>query len=503
MPIESRTVTQASHSSEGELPRVAVLGGGLAGLATVYELVRLARTEALPIEIRLYEADRRLGGSVRSVRRDGFLLEHGSDSLDTTRPAGLKLAMELGLIGELVPARIERGVHVWWDGSMHPLPPGLSELAEGGLRDLWRSSLLGTGGKLRAGLERFVPRKRGSSDESLGAFVRRRFGRQVLERVGDPVLADAHFGDPALLSMRHAFPRLAELEREQGSVARGLRREREEREASRDAHPGVPEKVTRSPRASFRGGMQALVDALTESIRERDKGALHPGRRVIRLRPAGDPLGSAAYAVELDDGRTWIADICVLALPARVSGELLEPFAPEIAMELGAVPHASSLAVYLAYRAGSVGRAPETIDCLVPHSQGRPLAACTPMHLKFDFRAPAGAALYRVTMGGMRKPEVLQAPDTTVVRMARQELETLLGIRAEPLFVEVFRRPRAHPQYTVDHGDRLAAVAHHLELHSGLLVAGGALHGVRPAELVENGRAVAGLVGDLARARLV
>lgn len=483
---------------------MAVLGGGLAGLATVYELVRLTRTEALPLEIRLYDADRRLGGSIRSVRRQGFLLEQGCDSVDTTRRAGLRLAVELGLAGELIPARIEHGVHVWWDDSLHPLPPGLSSLATGGLRELFRTSLLSTGGKLRAGLERLVPGKRGAADESVASFVRRRFGRQMLDRVGDPVLAGALAGDPSMLGVRHAFPRLYELERRHGSVTKGMRREREAApHASRDAFPGVPEKVTRSPRASFRDGMQALVDGLIDTIREQDKGALHPGRRVVRLRPAGDPLGAAAYAVELDDGRTWIADICILALPARTAAELLEPFAPEIAVELGAVPYASSLTVHLAYAAGSVGRTPETMGCLVPHSQGRPATACIPVHRKFDFRAPGGAALVRVAMGGMRKPELVRADDATLVQIARQEVDELLGIRAEPLFAEVQRWHRAHPQYTVEHGDRVAAVARHLELHSGLLIAGAALHGVRPSELVENGRTVAGVVADLARARLL
>lgn len=503
VPIERRPARETSRAPESELPRVAVIGGGLAGLATVYELVRLTRTEALPLEIRLYDAGEPLGGSIRSVRREGFLLEEGADCIDTGSDACLKLAVELGLAAELIPARIERGVHIWWDGALHPLPPGLSTLATGGVRELFRSSLLSTMGKLRAGLERLVPGRRSASDESVAAFVRRRFGRQMLARVGDPVLAGAQAGDPSLLGVRYAFPRLAAMEREHGSVARGLRQQVQDREASREAFPGIPEKVTRSPRASFREGMQALVDALVDSIRQRDTGALHPGRRVVRLRPAGDPIGAAAYSVELDDGRTWIADICVLALPARAAGELLEPFAPEISVELGAVPYASSVHIQLGYQDGNVGRKPETMECLVPHSQGRPVSSCTPVHRKFDFRAPAGAGLVCVRMGGMRKPEVLRADDATLVHMARQEVETLLGIRAEPRFAEVLRQPRAHPQYTVEHGDRVTAVAEYLELHSGLLIAGSALHGTRPSELVENGRSVAAVVGDLARSRLL
>ncbi len=488
------------RNSTPELLRVAIVGGGLAGLTTAYELVRRTRIDLLPIEIRLYEAEDRLGGAIRSERRDGFLIEHGADSFPTANTAGLRLATELQLREELIPAHVERGLMVWWEDDLHAMPPGLSPLAGTRRRALLGNTLLTKGAKMRVACERLVPRRARRSDESIGSFVSRRFGRQMLERVGDPLLAGYHCGDPAALGMAYTYPELIALERSHGSVSKGLRRTDPSHDGQ-DPFPGVPKKVTRSPIVSFREGMQTLIDAIAETIQRNDTGALQVGRPVTRISPAGDPVGAAAYELETADGETWVADICVLALPARVASRLVASFTPEVGDSLGSIPHASSMAVYLGYRGRSKDIA-EAMEVLVPHAQERPASSCALVHQQFGFRAPAGAALLRVQMGGERKPPLIDWEDATAVRVARKEVAEMLGVTGEPDFAEVLRRPRAHPQYLVDHAKRIAAVERELEFHSGLLLAGSCLYGATVPDVIENGRATAGTISDLALTRL-
>jgi oxygen-dependent protoporphyrinogen oxidase len=219
------------------------------------------------------------------------------------------------------------------------------------------------------------------------------------------------------------------------------------------------------------------------------------------LRPAGDPVGAAAYALETADGESWVADICVLALPARVASRLVESFAPEVAEGLASIQHASSLAVHLGY--GGRGKdLPEATGCLVPHVQGRPTAACALVHQEFGFRAPPGAALLRVHMGGERKPPLVDWDDDSAVRVARKEVAELLGVTGEPLLAQVSRRPRGHPQYVVGHAKRIQRIEKELGFHPGLLIAGSSLYGVTVPDVIDNGRTTAGTISDMARTRL-
>ena len=240
---------------------------------------------------------------------------------------------------------------------------------------------------------------------------------------------------------------------------------------------------------------------MADAIQRNDTGALQIGRPVTRLVPAGDPVGAAAYELETADGETWVADICVLAVPARVASRLMGSFAPEVGEALAAIPHASSLAVYLGYRSRADGM-PEAMGCLVPHAQERPAASCSLVHQEFGFRTPPGASLLRVEMGGERKPPLVDWEDATAVRVARKEAAELLGVTGEPAVVEVLRRPRAHPQYLVNHAKRIGAIERELGFHSGLLLAGSCLYGATVPDVIENGRATAGTISDLARTRL-
>jgi oxygen-dependent protoporphyrinogen oxidase len=196
---------------------VAIVGGGISGLATAWDLAR----EGVPF--RLLESSDRFGGRIVTERASDFLVERGPDSLLAQKPAALALCRDLGLGDRLVPAREPRTVYVVKRGRMHPLPPGLAAGAPSDVRAFLRSRLFSWAAKARMALEPAVPRRRDGAEESIADFFRRRLGAEALALVGDPLLAGIHAGDPELLSLQATMPRLAEVERRAGSLARGMR----------------------------------------------------------------------------------------------------------------------------------------------------------------------------------------------------------------------------------------------------------------------------------------
>ena len=205
--------------------RVAIIGGGITGLAAAFRLRELAdRAHEIPIEIALFERSMRVGGALDTIRRDGFVIETGADSFLSEKPAAAKLAERLGLASELIGTQEQfRKTFVVRGGRLVEIPEGFSLLAPTWFGPLLRSPLFSATGKLRMMIEPMIPRRRATADESLGAFVRRRLGREVLARVAQPLAGGIYTADPELLSIGATMPRFVEMERRYGSVIRGLR----------------------------------------------------------------------------------------------------------------------------------------------------------------------------------------------------------------------------------------------------------------------------------------
>jgi oxygen-dependent protoporphyrinogen oxidase len=244
---------------------VAVVGGGIAGLAAAYELTRRG------VRVAVLEADGRTGGVILTENRDGWVIDGGPDSMLVQKPAAVALCKELGLEGRLVSTLEPRTAYVMRDGLLHPLVEGSFLGFPVGFGALARSTLFTPRGKLRMACEAVLPGGGGDEDESIAAFVRRRFGREAVDYLAEPLLAGIHAGDAERLSMRALFPRLLEAERQSGSVIRALRQLR----------------TTPSRNGAFvslPGGVGELVEALTGAL---DHGTIHLGTRVTALQHAG------------------------------------------------------------------------------------------------------------------------------------------------------------------------------------------------------------------------
>ena len=447
------------------MTRVAIVGGGITGIAAALRAI------ALGAEVDLFEAAPRLGGTISTVRQDGFTIETGPDSFITDKPWALALCERMGLASDLVPTREgNRRTHVARGDRLYPLPDGFLLLAPTALLPLATSPLFSLRGKLRMALDLVLPRRRSTEDESLAAFVRRRLGREALERVADPLASGIYTGDPEQLSLRATMPRFAEMEARHRSLILGLRRRSSEAAGVAGARYGLF--------VSHRDGMGALVASLAARIPER---GIHLGAPIGAL-----DRTTEGWQLRTADG-THEADAVVLACPAQVAAHLLRPHHETAAATLAAIPHASSAIVTFGIRTADLPHDLPGFGFVVPPRDGHDILACTFSSRKWPHRAPEGHDLVRVFMGGVRRAELLALDDAALIAAARRELAGFLGYRAEPLFARVDRWMQAMPQYTLGHVERIREIEDRVARLPRLALAGNAYHGVGLPDCVRSG----------------
>jgi oxygen-dependent protoporphyrinogen oxidase len=457
---------------------IVVIGGGIAGLAAAHRVTELAAARGTSIRVTLLEAAPRLGGAIASERVDGFLIEGGADSFLTDKPWALDLCRRIGVEDRLIRTRdADRRTFVVHAGRLHPLPEGFLMLAPTRLAPLLRSSLFTWGGKLRMALDLVLPRGRAASDESLAAFVRRRLGREALERVAQPLLGGIYTGDPARLSVAATMPRLLDMERQHRSMILAMRRQ-----ARAAATSGSGARW--SMFVSFVEGMETLVRVLAQRLPE---GAVRLDARVATLRPSA----SDDFEITLASGERLRARGVILATPSYAAADLVRPFDAALATELAAIPYASSATVTLAYARADVPYGLGGFGFVVPAIERRRLIACSFSSAKYAGRAPEDAVLLRVFCGGALAAAMPDCDDAELARAARDELRELLGIVAAPQLVRVHRHARAMPQYELGHLARLATIDAAVARHPGLALAGNAYRGVGVPDCVHGGELAA------------
>ena len=462
---------------QGCTPRIAVVGGGIAGLAAAHHLVELAETERRAIEVMLFEARPRLGGSIATERTDGFVIEAGPDSFLSEKPWALALCERIGASGRLVGTREEyRRTYVVHDGKLHPLPDGFLLLAPTRFLPLVTSPLFSWPGKLRMGLDLLLPRGPELPDESLGSFVTRRLGREALERVAQPLVGGIYSADPDSLSLASTMPRFLAMEREHRSVILAMWRARRRMAAGARGTSGARWSLF----VSFDDGMQTLVDLLTSRL---PQGTVRVGAPVSLLERDTED----GWRVNGDVG----CDAVVLAGAAHASASLLDPLDAQLAAELRAIEYASSATVTLAYRQQDVPQRLDGFGFVVPLVETRGIVACTFSSLKYPGRAPAGYLLMRAFVGGALQQHLFEQDDDSMDATVRREVRELLGVTAAPELIRIHRHPRAMPQYHVGHLDRIKRIDARVAQLPTLALAGNAYRGVGIPDCVHSGETAA------------
>ena len=454
---------------------VAVVGGGISGLAAARELHKRG------IPFVLLEASGRWGGVIRTESEGGFLLEAGPDAMLAQKPDAISLCRELGLAERLVPTNPEqRAVFVLHRGRMHPLPDGMFLAIPTRFWPLITSGLFSWPGKLRMGLDLLWPARRDAGDESIADFLARRFGRESVERLGEPLLAGIHAGEPERLSIRATFPRFVELEARYGSLIRGFL-------AARPRAPQPP-----GPPApafySLRGGLGELVNALVAQL---PAASLRKDCAVASLELASDGL-----ALKLAAGECLRVRAVVVALPAPRAAALLARLLPEAAPLLAGVAHASTATVLLGYRREDVANPLAGYGLVVPRGEGLRTAACSFFSSKFPGRAPEGHVLLRGFLGGARDPEILQLDAAALAALVRREMDPVLGLRGEPVLTRVYRWPQGTPQMEVGHLERVAEIERRAAGVPGLFLTGAGLRVTGIPDCVVDGTRNAAAAAD-------
>jgi oxygen-dependent protoporphyrinogen oxidase len=441
---------------------IAIIGGGISGLTAARILCRSG------VDVRLFEREQHCGGVVRTDRVGGFVIDVGPDTLLTHKPAAIALARELGLNDRLVDPLPRRSTYVVRRRALRRLPETSAMGLPTSVRTLLAATAFSWHGKVRMAAEPLLPARRDDSDESIGAFVRRRFGREAVTYVAEPLLAGFHRGDASQLSMRALFPFLAEAEHRHGSVARAWR--------AMPARPGG------AGAQSLRDGLGALVAELSAQL---PRGVAATSSEVTAIERDGD-----GFRLLLAGGGTATAKTVLLATPAHVTAPLVSRLDAGLAALCGRIRYVSAVNVALGYARTDVAHSLEGSGFVVPPSERRRVRSVSWMSSKWPGRAPAGSVLLRASLGS--GAETIDAPDSALIDWAHEDLRDLLGVTAPPALARVYRLPLAMPQLEVGHLDRMAAIDRRLSAVPGLFISASGFRGVGLPDCIRDAQAVAG-----------
>ena len=456
---------------------VVIVGGGMSGLAAAYELTRRG------VPFVLLEASPTLGGVVRTERVDGFLIDAGPDALLTQKPAAIELCRELGIGGRLRPQR-QRGTFLVRGGRLRAMP----EASVFGIPTDWSSFVttraFSVRGKCRMAAEYLLPGHRAEGDESIASFMGRRFGREAVEYLADPLLAGIHGGDAERLSMQALFPRFLEMERTHGSLIRGFRAGARQRSGA--APP---------PFVAPLGGLDEMVRALVAAL---PSHSILTGVRVNSIEPTGD----RRYQLQVAGGARMTADAVLLATPPRITAPIVRGLDPALAGACARIPSVSPVTVALAYPKRLVRHPLLGTGMVVPRCEGLSISALTWVSSKWEGRAPEDHVLLRAYLGGARDPGAIDLSSDAIVARAHRDVARLLGVAGEPVLSRVYRWPHASPQQEVGHRGLMAMIDLRLTAHAGLFISAAGFRDTGIAGCVADGRRQAQAAAAVTQQRL-
>lgn len=446
---------------------VIVVGGGIAGLSAAYEL------HSRGLSFVLLERTPRAGGVIVSEEVDGYTIDGGPDALLAQKPEAIALCEEIGLQDRLVPTKPPRLAFIQRGGRLHQLPTSSVLGIPTRISPFLRTGLFTWAGKLRMGAELFVPRRQDAADESIGSFMRRRFGDEATVYLAEPLLAGIHAGDVDRLSVRALFPRFVETERRHGSLLRAFRHQR--RAVSVDgAFRSLP------------GGLSEMVRALVARLPPDSVRLNTPARRILLAPPRVETQGAESIG-----GRA-----IVLTAPSYVAADLVQDLDTDLARLCREVPYASTATVALAFPRSAVAHPLNGSGFVVPRVERSGILAASWLSSKWPHRAPEDRVLMRAFVGGARDPDALGRSDAGLVSIALSALRPLLGITGEPLLTRVYRFERASAQHEVGHLARVEAIDRALTHRPGLFMTGSGLRGVGIPDCVADARATARKVSE-------
>jgi oxygen-dependent protoporphyrinogen oxidase len=478
--------------------RIVIIGGGVAGLGAAFK-VRRAADGGADVTFTLVEKDPRLGGKLMSERVGDFIIDGGSDAFIAQKPAVMRVAKLAGFDGDRMPSDESRKkTLILKKGRLYEMPDGVMQFAPTKFIPFATTGLFSWRGKFRAGMDLFIPKKKVApgelNDETLESLVVRRMGREILDRLAEPLVGGVHASDPALMSLAATFPNMLEMEQKYGCLIKGFLAQRKAAEEMRRKYPPDPA----NPRTffnTFKNGMQELPDGMADAA----------GRENIRTGVGATRLEKLpeSWKVHLSDGDVLDADAVIVATEGWAASDLISTVDPELSALIGTIPHSSSATVSMGFDTDELGFSQDAFGVLCPLVEHRALMAVTYSSTKWTNRAPKGKALMRGFVGGPHNQAIMERSDEELIEIVKSEMRSILGLKAEPVFARVYRWVNGMPQYTMGHLGRVEEIERKVAAIQTLGVGGGSYRGIGIPNCIESGEAaVTKVLGDLGFAPL-
>ncbi|HLR53764.1 MAG TPA: protoporphyrinogen oxidase [Pseudogracilibacillus sp.] len=457
---------------------ILIVGGGITGLTAAYYIKKDIEQHALPYQVKVLEASDRLGGKIHTFHQDGFVIERGGDSFLERKTPAVELVNELGLQAETV--RNSTGqAYILVEDRLHPIPAG-SHMGIPLHEDvLANSDLLSAQAKERVFEDVTLPKSEPATDQSLGHFLRSRFGDELVENIIEPLLSGIYSSDMDEMSLMAAFPHFYQLEQEYGSLIQGLRETLPTAQKSTGKRKGQF--------LSFKKGLDTLLQALTEAIGEEN---IIKNANVHEIHSTTN-----GYEVVLTDGTVYQPNALLLTIPHSK----IPPLMPQepVWEKLKNVPMSSVANIVLAFDEDDIGGDLEGTGFVVSRNSPFRITACTWTSRKWPATAPAGRVLLRAYVGKPTDQEIVKLPDDEIEQIVLHELSQMMTIKGNPLFSVVTRWQEQMPQYNVGHPATVQQLEENLrDRFPGMYIAGASYYGVGIPDCIEQGKERASSIID-------
>lgn len=451
------------------MTQVAIIGGGISALACGVVLKEQG------IGFKLFEKNYNLGGKIVTDVIDNFVIEGGPDSYLPEKYWSVQLIKKVGLEKEMLCTNDEfKGTYIYSNGKLHPLPEGVMLMVPTMIMPLVKSKLLSWSGKIRMGLELFIPPKKDDTDESLAQFVTRRLGRECLEKIAEPLVAGIHTSNPDNMSVLATFPRFVEMEKKYGSLIKGMLAV-----LNNKPQKGAVNTSKMTYFMSLKGGMQQLVLACQKFIGDNH---IFTGKELKMIQKVQD-----GYRLIFKDNSFEDFSKVVFATPSYVTKELVLNFDNELAQLLSEIEWSSSATISLAFNKADLNIKLPGFGFIVPRVENRRINASTWSSIKWSYRAPEDKVLIRCFVGGGHHEELVDLDDTSLINIVRDELKDIINIVASPVFAKVYRWFRGMPKYTVGHLTRIEKIFTAAKKHKGIYLIGCSYRGIGIGDCIKSG----------------
>ncbi|NIP29633.1 MAG: protoporphyrinogen oxidase [Candidatus Dadabacteria bacterium] len=463
-----------SRKGEARKFRVVVIGGGISGLSSAYHLRELCIDNKIPLELIVLEKSERLGGLISSKTINNFIIEEGPDSFNNKKKSAINLINRIGIKSNIIFANEKADkVYVYKNKKLIPIPDRFM-IAQTSFCALVSSKLFSLKGKFRIILETLLPRNSLKIDESVASFFRRRFGEEVFRLVAEPLFGGIYSSDTNNLSMQATLPHLLALEKQYGSIIKGMRRNK-----IYDNSNIENKRLKNSMFVSFRNGMQHLTDTLANQI---PKESVKLNKMVRKIKMKNEKWQVITSSNEVID-----TDCVIIATPATNAAKILREFNPLLANCLSDIEYVSTVTINLIYKREGILNDISGSGFIVPKSEDLPVSACTFSSIKFSGRTPANNILMRCFIGGEMKPEIYKKDDSWFIEEAHESISRVFGIESRPIFKLVSRNSQSIPQYMLGHVNRVSRIFNLTEQYPNLQLAGNAYNGVGIPDCIKSG----------------